>query len=138
MPAHPWAERAPDFLLSHTPQGRRLLTPLSSQARCFLPSFDPQRTLPRLGPALYLEPVDAGAMVQLLQGAGFTLRAWVPPLLPGPPRPDTFTPALPTPPEKRTPLPWPYDLNTMSEKQRLILHSLINLPPGGTTVTIPL
>lgn len=138
MPAHPWAERAPDFLLSRTPAGRRLLTPFSPAARWFLPSLDPDRALPRLGPALYLEPADAGAMVQLLQDTGFTLRAWAPPLSPGPPRPDTFTPALPAPPEKRAPLPWPYDFNHMSEKQSLILHSLLHLPPGGTTYTIPL
>jgi len=138
MSAHPWAKRAPDFLLSRTPRSLCLLTPFSGQARCFLPVFDPDRTLPRVGPALYLSPADASAMVQLLQDTGFTLRAWAPPRPVSSPPPDTFTLSLPAPPETRTPLSWPYDFSRMSEKQSLILHSLLHLPPGGTSFTIPL
>jgi hypothetical protein len=138
MTAHPWAGRTPDFLLSRTPAGRRLLTPFSPQAAWFLPSLDPGRALPRLGPALYLEPADAGAMVQLLQDSGFVLRAWSPPMANKPLRPDTFAPASPPPDRKRIPLSWPYDLSRMSEKQNLILHSLLHLPPGGGTYTISL
>jgi|GEM_PF-3044074 len=136
MPAHPWADRPPDFLLSRTPAKRCLLTPFSLQATWFLPSLDPDLTLPRMGPALYLGPADAGAMVQLLQDSGFTLRAWSPSLASGPPQPDDFVPSLPTPAKKSVPLSWPYDLSRMSERQSLVLHSLLNLPPGGGTHTI--
>jgi hypothetical protein len=136
MTAHRWAGRPPDFLLSRTPAGRRLLTPFSPQAAWFLPSLDPERTLPRLGQALYLGAADAGAMVQLLQDSGFTLRAWSPLPASGPPGPDGFTPSPPTPARQCTPLSWPYGFSRMSEKQNLVLHSLLNLPPGGGTYTI--
>jgi hypothetical protein len=138
MAAHHWAGRPPDFLLSRTPAGRRLLTPFSPQAAWFIPSLDPERTLPRLGQALYLGAADAGAMVQLLQDSGFTLRAWSPPVASGPPKRDSFVPSSPLPARKRIPLPWPYDLSRMSERQNLILHSLLNLPPGGGTYAISL
>lgn len=139
MTARSWAGRPPDFLLLKSPAGRRLLTPFSTQAAWFLPSLDPDRILPRLGPALYLESADASAMVRLLQGSGFTLRAWAPPVATTPLGPDTFRPTPPTRDRERIPLPWPYDLSRMNEKQSLIMHSLLSLPPnGGNTYTIAL
>jgi len=138
MAARSWAEPSVDFLVSRAPSGRRLLTPFSRQAQWFLPSLDPGRALPRLGPALYLERADAGAMVQLLQDSGFVVRAWSPPMVSKPLLPDTFTPTPPPSARTRIPLSWPYSLSRMSERQSLILHSLLHLPPGGGTYTISL
>jgi hypothetical protein len=139
MTAHSWAERAPDFLLSKSPAGRRLLTPLSGQATWFLPALDPDRALPRLGPALYLELADACAMVSLLQDQGFTLRAWSPPITTSTDNLLVFPPAPPPEPEApRSPLAWPYDFNRMSERQLLVLRSLLDLPPGGGSYSIAL
>jgi hypothetical protein len=139
MVASPWGSPGADFLLSVTPRSRRLFTPLSASARWFLPQFDPDRRLPRLGPALYLERAEAITMVRLLQEHGFCLQVWTPrlTLTAAPANEKPFTPwTKPPPPGPR--LSWPYEWERMSEKQLVIMHSLLNLQPNHQVITIPL
>jgi hypothetical protein len=133
-----WGSPGADFLLSTTPRDYRLFTPLSEQARWFLPQLDPHRLLPRIGPALYLERTDAIAMVRLLQEHHFCLRIWVPllTLTTAPAKKDTFKPWPKPPPEPR--VQWSYDWDHMTERQLTIMASLLKLQPNHQTVLIPL
>jgi hypothetical protein len=138
MAPSPWGSPGADFILSVTPRDRRLFTPLSAGAQWFLPQLDPDRRLPRLGPALFLERTDAVTMVRLLQEHGFCLQVWAPRLtLSTTPTDDKpFVPWTKPPPEPRQ--SWPYEWERMSEKQLVIMHSLLALKPNHQTVSIPL
>ena len=132
-----WSTPRADFFLSATPQQRRLFTPFSPQAQWFLPQLDPERLLPRIGPALHLERADAVTMVHLLQGHGFCLQVWTPRLtLSTTPKHKPFTPWVKPPPEPR--LQWPYEWERLSGRQLRVMHSLLELKPNHQLVTIPL
>jgi hypothetical protein len=137
MASSPWGSPGADFILSATPRDRRLFTPLSAQAQWFLPRLDPERRLPRLGPALFLERADAVTMVRLLQEHGFCLQVWAPRLTLGTaPKGQPFRAWAKPPPEPRH--PWPYEWKRMSERQLTILRSLLELKPNHQTIVIPL
>lgn len=135
--ARAWKPRPPDFLVHRTSQRRLLFTPFSGQGRWFLAQVDPDRLLPRLGPAVYLEETSALPLVTLLQESGLALRFWQP-IAPRPCQPlPPLKPIIQS--EPRGPrLSFHYDWNTMPEREATILTSILRLPPGRVQITIPL
>jgi hypothetical protein len=136
----PWGPRPADFLLSPTPGKKVLLTPNTHQARVFLHACDPDRILFYLGPALYLHPDDAAIWEEMLEELGFLVQHWTPAFRPtGEPLVE-YPPAPPfeKEPDRGACRNWPYVFNEMTERQRIITHSLMELKPNTNLITIPL
>jgi len=138
-----WPGRAADLLLIRTQNGHCLIAPRSGWGLLALQQLC-DRSMPRLGDALLLNPEQAGAICTYLASLRLPVQPWRP-------RAAVSSRATPTPPTVRIPPAASPQRQRLSLAQLLAsrwfamprwrsiaLHSILSLSPGGGLVSIPL